>query len=257
MNLINMNSKSLFILAAFSLLVVLPGAASAAYPEDPNQWKYDAQIYLWGASMGVTTVTGSSTEASFGDILDNLEMAFMGTFAAKKGKWAMLGDVIYLDLEKKDSTTVDPGIPVSAKIGLQGWVVNLLGGYALMQRERNALNLTFGARYLNLDTDVNLDVDGTPFQVSASDGAWNGVVGLQGEAGFAKRWYFNYLLDIGTGDSDLTWQALAGLGYEFKNLDLKFGYRYLEWQFDDSGTFGKALTALDISGPYAGIKFKF
>ena len=255
MNLINMNSKSLFILAAFSLLVVLPGAASAAYPEDPNAWKFDAQIYLWGASLGVETVTGVGIEDSFGDILSDLEMAFMGTFAAQKGKWAMIGDVIYLDLEQKESTQGPPA--VDAKIELKGWIVNLMGGYALMQRERNVLNLAFGARYLGLDTDVNLNVDSTPFQLSKSDGAWNGVVGLQGEAGFAKHWYFNYLLDVGTGDSELTWQALAGLGYEFKNLDLKFGYRYLAWEFDDSDTFGKAFSKLDISGPYAGIKFKF
>ncbi len=171
--------------------------------------------------------------------------------------------MIYLDLEHKESTTVNAGpglsIPVSAKIGLDGWVVNLMGGYAIVQRERNTLFLVAGARYLHLDTDINLDLSSTlpSFDLSESGSAWNGVIGVQGQAGFARHWYFNYYLDVGTGNSELTWQALAGLGYEFKNLDLKFGYRYLEWQFDNSDTFGKAFTQLDIGGPYAGIRFKF
>lgn len=144
-----MNVKSLTVLAILSLLATISGAASAAYAEDPDKWKFDAQIYLWGASMGVDSATGNNTEVSFGDLLDDLEMAFMGSFAAQKGKWAMLGDVIYLDLEHKESTTVNAGpglaIPVSAKIGLDGWVVNLMGGYAIVQRERNTLFLVAGA----------------------------------------------------------------------------------------------------------------
>ncbi len=256
-----MISKALLTCTAVGLLAC-SGVATAAYPEDPDAWKFDAQLYLWGASLSGKTVTGQGAEASFGDILDSLEMAFMGTFAAQKGRWGMLADVIYLDLENTESATL-PGPPpllVDAKVEMKGWIVNLLGGYAVMQSERNAFNVVAGARYLNLDADLSI-VDsnsGTSLvQLSESEGAWNGVIGLQGQAGFAKRWYVNYVLDVGTGDSDFTWQALVGLGYEFKHLDLKFGYRHLAWEFDDSDTFGQAFSELEISGPYAGIKFKF
>ena len=60
-------------------------------------------------------------------------------------------------------------------------------------------------------------------------------------------------LDIGTGDTDLTWQALAGIGYRFDRFDMVAGYRYLKWEFDDNS----ALDNLDISGPMVGGKFRF
>ncbi|MGB5571259.1 MAG: hypothetical protein WBM81_18360, partial [Sedimenticolaceae bacterium] len=61
-----------------------------------------------------------------------------------------------------------------------------------------------------------------------------------------------YHADIGAGDSDLTWQALAGLNYRFDKVDATFGYRYLKWELNDD-TFDD----LDISGPYAGVRFGF
>lgn len=256
-----MISRFLPVTAALALLAC-SGIASAAYPEDPYAWKFDAQIYLWGAGMKVKTITDTEVDVSFGDLLDNLDMAFMGTFGAQKGKWSALGDVIYLDLEKKENgVTPGPGQqPVDAKLGLKGWIISLYGGYALVQSERNALNLAVGARYLDLDTKlkVNQSDNGTSLvDESIPDSGWDGVIGLQGQAGFAQNWYFNYLLDVGTGNSDFTWQALAGLGYAWNTVDVKFGYRHLAWEFDDSDAFSEVITDLEVSGPYAGVKFKF
>ena len=68
---------------------------------------------------------------------------------------------------------------------------------------------------------------------------------------------FLHYLDVGTGDTDLTWQALASLGYQFEHLDLVFGYRYLDWDFDENDPGGKTFADLDFNGPYAGVKFTF
>ncbi len=50
-----------------------------------------------------------------------------------------------------------------------------------------------------------------------------------------------------------TWQALGGVGYRFSKADLVLGYRHMEWNFDGNSVFDD----LDISGPYAGVKFVF
>ena len=60
-------------------------------------------------------------------------------------------------------------------------------------------------------------------------------------------------LDIGTGDSDFTWQVDAGIGYTFDACDVVLGYRYLSWDFDDN----PVLDNLNIKGPYLGVKFIF
>ena len=59
--------------------------------------------------------------------------------------------------------------------------------------------------------------------------------------------------DIGTGDSSLTWQLTAGLGYSFSWGDLLFVYRHLEYQQDD----GELLERLALSGPAFGASFRF
>lgn len=59
---------------------------------------------------------------------------------------------------------------------------------------------------------------------------------------------------MGAGDSDYTWQAMAGVGYRVNQMvDVVAAYRYLEWKFEDN----KVIDTLDISGPLVGLKFQF
>ena len=85
---------------AMLLLTVLPVTAAAAGSSD--QWEYEAMIYLWGAGLDATTQTGGDIDISFSDIIDDLDLTFMGTFGAHKGKWSLLADVIYLDISQSD-----------------------------------------------------------------------------------------------------------------------------------------------------------
>jgi hypothetical protein len=92
---------------------------------------------------------------------------------------------------------------------------------------------------------------------SASSDSWDAIIGVKGKADFAENWYFDYYLDIGTGESEFTWQASAGLGYQFKHLGLNFGYRYIDWEFDDGEHLSKGFSDLNFHGPYGGVEFGF
>ena len=76
---------------------------------------------------------------------------------------------------------------------------------------------------------------------------------MRGKADINDKWYLSYYADVGTGDSDLTVQALAAVNYRLETVHLTAGYRYLEWDFDDFGPFDD----LDLSGAFAGAKFYF
>ena len=76
---------------------------------------------------------------------------------------------------------------------------------------------------------------------------------MRGKADLAEHWYVNYYLDAGAGQSSsTTWQALAGVGYQFQNLDAVLGYRYMAYDIDDG-----QLEDITIKGPYAGVRFYF
>ena len=63
-----------------------------------------------------------------------------------------------------------------------------------------------------------------------------------------------YYVDVGAGDSDLTWQATAGIGFRAGSVwDLNLVYRHLEWDFDSAGL----IDDINFSGPTFGVIFRW
>jgi len=89
---------------------------------------------------------------------------------------------------------------------------------------------------------------------SVSDSNWDGIIGMKGNYKLNEKWFMPFHFDVGSGDSDMTWQAFAGVGYKYENWDLIAGYRYLEWEFDDAFV---GFTDFDLSGPMIGAKYRF
>jgi hypothetical protein len=227
---------------------VYAGSAQAAENQTTAQqdsWEYGFEIYGWGAAVGGTSGTGSNLDVDFDDLFSDLKFGFMTVLGARKDKWSFLADVIYLDVED-DGTTSD-GTNASAE--LTGWIVTPVVGYNLVETEKLRLDIVGGARYLYLKTDVGLG----SVHEAQSGSFWDAIVGIRGDVNLTKKWYLPYYLDIGTGNTDFTWQASAGVGYRFSKFDMVLGYRYLDWDFDD----GEALDDLNLGGPFIGAKFTF
>lgn len=59
---------------------------------------------------------------------------------------------------------------------------------------------------------------------------WDAIIGLKGRVlqDAQGKWFVPYYVDVGTGDSNLTWQALVGLGYQFRWGSVNASWRYLD-----------------------------
>lgn len=253
---------------ACTLLLAITNPVTA--PADGvGQWEYEATIYLWAAGMDANTETGGDIDISFNDILNDLEMAFMGSLGARNGKWSVVADTIYLDISQNESGSETIAIlgPVTTKktvdvdIDMKASITTFGGGYSLVDNKRVALDLMAGGRYAWVDVDSELDLKsaGTLLEtsrqakVSESKSVWDGVVGFRGQFDLNDSWYIPYYADIGAGQSDRTWQALAGIGYNLRWGDILLAYRYLDYQFDS----GFLLKDLSVSGPTLGARFHF
>lgn len=237
------------ILIILSMLLLLTDAsreACAQTVEKTSDWQFGAEVYLWGASIGGETASKSDIEVDFDDIFDDLNIGFMGIFEVKKDKWSLLADVIYLDVSEGD--TVAPDVRID--IDLKGWVVTPVVTYNVVDSDRIELNALAGARYLYLKPELE---EVGRIRVSESNSYWDGIVGLRGRVALTDVWYLPYHLDVGTGNSDFTWQVLAGIGYRLKRFDMTVAYRYLSWDFDDD----EPLEDLDLHGPFVGLIFEF
>ena len=246
-----------------SLLLLVFCWASIAAAQDENKWQYEFTIYGWYAGIdGTVNVPGvpgpgvnSTVDAS--DILDSLEMVFMGGFAAQKNKWSIITDLVYMDVGgyKNTTLTTGSGQPVNAALDLDisSWLVNGAIGYDVVQAERGTLAVVGGVRYMALDVDTKVGLLGRQPERSGSEGLLDGIVGVRGFIRLNENWYVPYYADIGTGGSELSWQLFAGVGYRFSWGDIRLGYRYLGYDMDDD----KVLQDLALSGPVLGVGFRF
>jgi hypothetical protein len=122
-----------FHMAVMAPLLALAIPAGAADSGGSGDWEFDAGIYAWTPSMEVTPDRGDSVKMSFSDILDNLDMTFMGVFGARKGKWSLLGDVNYMKLSDDVSGVKQlPDISgtVTGKVNaeMEAWIVTAADG---------------------------------------------------------------------------------------------------------------------------------
>jgi len=60
-------------------------------------------------------------------------------------------------------------------------------------------------------------------------------------------------IDVGTGSSDLTWQAMVGVSYAYNFGDLMVMYRHIDY---DGGS-DDLVEDLSFSGPSFGVRFRF
>jgi len=243
-----------------------------------GDWQWDATVYMYLPSIGGETSFpptggGPSLDVSADAILDSLNFAFMGALGARKGPWGVATDVIYLDLgsNKKGTRNFQLGqldLPASVdadlRLDITGWLWTLTGSYALVQQERVSMDVLAGVRMLDLEEtlrwEFNGDISTLPLPERSGAGSaeatqWDAIVGVKGRASFGAEgnWYVPYYLDVGTGDSDLTWQGMLGLGYSFDSIDVVGVWRYLDYDLGDDSS----VTSIDFNGPALGVTFRF
>lgn len=230
--------RALIHFVAIALLVL----ASRANAED---WQYMGEVYALAADVSATSAQGKAVGADFDDILDNLEFAFFGKFAANRDKLTLMANVLYVDVEASQRNGT-----ASAELALENIVSTAGAGWLVFDNNTTTLNVLGGVRYLSMDVDLQLNPD----SINIGDRVrnWGAVLGFQGKAQLAERWYLTYYADVGAGDSDLTWQAIAGINYQFTSLDVVLGYQHVAWEFD-----GDLLEDLEMAGPAIGMKFHF
>lgn len=252
---------ALFIFLLLMLVAAIPARATAEQTDGNGGWKFNGDLYLWAIGIGGETADGDDIDISVDDVVDNLEFAAMGGIHALNGRWHIATDLMYLNLNEENEGAIGlpgrPGIKARADVDLEAWVVTPVIGYRFIDTGTFRMEILGGARYLYLKSELSLNVTGPVSardrSISESADNWDGIGGIRGDFNLTKHWYFPFYADIGAGDSDLTWQAMTGIGYRFCRVDVIAAYRYLEWQFEEN----KVLDSLDISGPLVGVRFKF
>ncbi|MCU9847921.1 porin family protein [Defluviimonas sp. WL0024] len=235
-------------------LALVAGQAAA----QSSDWSYFATFYLWGAetktSIG-TAVGPVESKLSFSDALDNLDLALMGTFEARNGRWSLLADYMLTDLSI-------PGGPVlggafsGTDLDLKTQIFSGYAMYTVYEQSSTSIDIAGGFRWFSTDNTLELFSGALPGRrVTAGDDWVDPVIGARVRFPIADRWSGMVLADYGGFSSDSeTWQALAAVSYEInQNWVVSGGWRYMDFDHDINGrpfTFRQ-------SGPILGATYRF
>ena len=232
----------------FTICLFLPQLVLAS---DDEGLEHRISLYLWGAGLSgnVGNAAGSSpVDVSFGDILDNMEAAFMGNYRLKANKWAFGLDYIYLNISPTSDTP-------PATVDIKQSILELTGGYGLAP----GLEVLAGIRYVDVSMNATLDILPTPPSISGEDDWVDPIIGLDYRTKLSDKWLFYGRGDIGgfKVGSDVTWQLAAYLGYvPSKNWNLFAGYRHLDFDYKSDNE-NRFFYDMGISGPLIGFGYFF
>ena len=266
------------------ILAIMAAGPIAIADEDQQGWEFQATPYLWlptiGGGLNYDPPPGGGGAPSIDlgptDWLDLLNGALLINAGVRKGRLSVFTDFVYLGLESDndiiksvqlgDVVPVDVELNLSTNTNFDGLSWTLAAGYTVKESETSSLDMFAGVRYFGVDasTSWNLSADITtpgggavlPAQgtVSRKTDFWDGIVGLRGRLGIGEsKWAVPYYVDVGTGSSDLTWQAMTGLTYSYGWGDLMLVFRHLEYDEGNDGL----LESFSFSGPAFGARFRF
>jgi hypothetical protein len=270
--------KSLPLAVLIMTLLASTGALAQQPGSQTESWQFGVSIYGWYPDItGQTAFTQDGSNSEFEidaeDILDNLKFTLMGMINVSKGRWGMLTDVIYMDVGDSETGTRKASIgrrqlPVDAAadvdLDIKSWVWTFAGYYRALDQSGLTLNVLAGARYLDVEQEVDWVVTGNvgPIAVPDRTGSakasltnWDGIIGIRGRYAFGAQnaWFVSYHLDAGAGDSDFTWQGIAGMGYAFRWCEVGAVWRYLYYDLPSD----KAVSDMSFSGPAVGVTFRW
>lgn len=257
------------LISTLGATVVCAHAGWAQSDKNPDAWQFEITPYLFASGLNGTVGIGGvegDLDMSFNDIWDRLDKAFMLLATAQKGDWIFGFDGMYVKLggEQASSWQGPLGNSNTAQLNadMTEQIYSLSAGRNIAQQNSGSrLDVLGVARYTNLESSLNLALttgsdllpDGSR-SVGAEVDWWDAAIGLRYIAPFTDRWEFVGYADVGAGGSDLTYQVLAGVNWQFTNaLSAKIGYRYLYQDYEkDNFKWDMAM-----SGAFLGLGIRF
>jgi len=252
--------------------------APAPAPWAPDAWHFGATLYLYGpkidADFSLPRRSGDGNLiVKTNDFFDSINGAFMGAFEANNGRWGIFTDYLYVDVSGSKSGTRDfslgginvPGsVTADLDVGIKGSAWTIAGEYRLQNTRESTVDLLFGARLLDIKPRASFNLNGSLGSIppasrggsfEVKDSNWDAIVGVKARYAFGDRlqWFVPLYADVGGGDSSLTWQAAAGIGYSFGWGDVVGMWRYVSYDMKSDDV----IQDLTFNGPMVGVTFRW
>jgi hypothetical protein len=233
-------------------------APQTADPGDDDRWHWEITPYLWFPGLSGTVGTrghNASVHVSATDLLGYFNFGLMGTVEARKNRWLVPLDVLWIRLgDNKSLPFTDPGAE-SADIHLTETIFTPKFGYRMADTDHWKFDVLAGIRYWYFGESFQFQPRSYHGGFSPNQSWVDGLFGFNLKLALSPKASIAAFGDVGAGGASLDYQAGGAFGYNFKqSIALLLGWRYL---FIDRS--GSNQNVLDVheSGPFIGVTFAF
>ena len=243
--------RAILILSSVGLLS--SNALAQRFDRDSNE--IILAPYLWGVAIDGTSTVGElpplEVDASFGDILSNLNFAMSLHTEFKRGPWVFVIDPTYIALEMEAAPPIEGVEPGTMDIDI--WLVELWAGYQF----HDNWEVIGGARYQDQEIAVS-GLPDPPFvpPVGVSDNWTDWFAGIRFNSNLGDKWLMIWRGDyVVAGDSDTSWNTSIFFNRRVGkkgNKTLMLGYRYYVDDYENTGTYAWDVTE---DGPIVGFSW--
>ncbi len=253
--------------SALAADVIAPAPAQSEF-QDQQRWRVIFSPYVWGASLtGNAGLMGRSTsvDVPFKDILNNLDMSFMGNIEITNGTYGAYFDGQYTKTSQKEDV-------LDRQLGLDITSTTLTGGvfYRIYQHDLDGLTYygrqrvfaiepTAGIRWTQIKAKLNVD----PFTESRQANWTDPFIGTRVLYDIGERWNISAEADIGGfgAGTKLSANGQIYLGYRTRVFNLptiwRVGYRALYQDYHDDDSREKFKYDVTQHGPVVGWSVQF
>lgn len=228
----------------------------ASAPVHASDWEHEVAPYLWGAALDGRSGVGDlsvDVDASFGDILDNLELGFMGAWQAQRDQLWLAVDVVYMGLGADGR---GPSGFVKGDVDVDQVALEVDVGHEMYDN----FTVYAGLRYNDVSVKARVSGPLGSHRVDEGDSWIDPVVGAHYTIPFAEDWSLRLRGDIGgfSVGSEFAWQLAASLRWQLSpTLGMIAAYRYIDMDYDDGRGSDRFVYDMAISGPALGVVFSF
>ena len=221
---------------------------------ESSEWTVNLSLYGWAESLdGDIAIRGNQVplDLKFDDLLDYMDMAFMGSVGVEYNRWGFLLDVNYAEFSTRVPTPLGLIAP-SVDFEQTQWLANAIVSYRLLETQSQRFDLFAGAR-LN-SVEVDLGINQSKF---SNDQTWiDPIVGIRFQQELSESFFVRATGDVGGFgvSSDFTWQAMAAIGWRFSAQgSALLGYRSIDTDYQQGGF------SWDVNahGPVLAVEFSF
>lgn len=209
-----------------------------------GEWSFTLTPTLWGVGLDGDVSLGNGEDevrVNYSEGLFGSELAGGLAFEANDGRLGIFAEALFLDASGGAEPPSILTQTADTSLDHQIWS---LGATWRVRKTAPEIDAVAGFRYIDADVDIRILSDGAVVKEGAASENWlDFTFGARVRQPFAEKWHAMAQGDFGAGDSELSYQLVLGIGYQFSpKVTANLGYRLI-------GTDFQVLTKSDTTPP--------